>query len=167
MMTGVWKRSRILRVRVSPSMPGNIRSTSRMSNFCCPSSDSACVPSGAIVASTPCWPRNSTTRAASLRSSSMTRARVTAAGEYPLAAAASPISSMTIARSREGVVSARLGGERLQLRRRQQVGHLRDVRHDVFGYLLGLGRMLIGEVVELVGVELVRGERGDDLVFVR
>src|SRR5256885_2509218 len=74
MMIGVCHRSRTRRARVSPSMPGSIRSRSRMSKRCCVSRESACTPSGATTASTPCCPRNSRSSSDSLRSSSMRRA---------------------------------------------------------------------------------------------
>src|SRR4051812_5623961 len=152
MMSGVFHRSRILRESVSPSIPGSIRSTSRMSNFCDARSWSACPPSWASAASTPFWPRNSTSSAASFRSSSINSARIISDSLLPSESALVLVPLL------------HLVGQLLALGRRERIVHLHDLRHDHLRQVLDVLRPRIGEVVEGALVHLVAGERRHQLL---
>src|SRR5258706_8909313 len=149
MISGVFERSGIWRESVSRSIRANMRSTSRMSNFCAARSWSACPPSWARAASTPFWPRNSTSSAASFRSSWINRARIISDRLLPSEPALPPF-----------VALLRLLGQLQPLGRRQRVVHLDDLRHDHLRHVLDVLRARVGEVVESLLVHLVAGERG-------
>src|SRR5258706_13182355 len=134
MISGVFQRSRILRESVSPSIPGNMRSTSRMSNFPAARSWSACPPSWARAASTPFWPRNSTSSAASFRSSSINSARIISDRLLPSEPALPPF-----------VMLLGLFGQLEPLGRGQRVVHLDDLPHDHLRQVLDVLRAGVGE----------------------
>src|SRR5438132_1647995 len=156
MIKGVFECSRILRVSVSPSMPGNIRSTSRMSNRCPARACSACPPSWARTVSTPFWPRNSASSAASLRSSSMSSA-FTISKSLLLRRPAETTGPVMAVKLLEVLdqLRALIGSER-----GVHGGHLRD---DDVADVARLLDLVVDERVQLRRVELVGRQQSEDL----